>query len=159
MKRNDILKLASTILLCETAGIIGSFSTAASVKSWYPTLMKPDFNPPSWLFGPVWVTLYAMMGVALFLVWKKGIKKDPGRFAFWFFIVHLFVNASWSLIFFGLQSPLFALVVIAVLWQMIAVLLYHFYRINKIAGLLLVPYFLWVSFATVLNSFIWTLNP
>jgi len=159
MKKNDILRLVFSILLCEAAGIIGSFFTASSVTSWYTTLNKPSFNPPGWIFGPVWLTLYAMMGIALFLVWKKGLNRKPVKFAFIFFLAHLVLNAAWSIVFFGARSPLFALVIITVMWQMIAILIYLFYKIRKPAGLMLVPYFLWVSFATILNYFIWYLNP
>ncbi len=153
----NYLKLIISILLSLSAGALGGLATASSVGSWYATLEKPVFNPPSWLFGPVWTLLYIMMGIALFLIWR--IKDAPGkkRAMMWFWI-QLILNALWSPAFFGLESPLLGLVIIVPLWVAILMTIKAFYPINKLAGGLLIPYFLWVSFATILNASIWWLN-
>jgi len=158
-----ILKLLISIIISHSAGIIGSFFTVGSIDTWYQFIEKPIFNPPSWVFGPAWLTLYTLMGIALYFVWSfdkaqdKQLKKRV-QFAFMFFIVHLVVNASWSIVFFGLQNIFLALVVIVVLWCMILASIILFWRIDKRAAYLLVPYLLWVSFATLLNYSIWQLN-
>jgi tryptophan-rich sensory protein len=151
-------QLLGAILLCQLAGAIGSVFTASSVKSWYPTLIKPSFNPPSWLFGPVWITLYAMMGVALYLVWREKQAGKEVRLAMWIFLTQLAVNAAWSIVFFGLKNIGGALFVIVALWLMIAVSIWLFFPIKKAAAWLLAPYLLWVSFASVLNFALWRLN-
>lgn len=151
-------QLLGAILLCQLAGVIGSVFTASSVTTWYPALVKPSFNPPSWLFGPVWITLYAMMGVALYLVWREKQSGKEAQLAIWIFLTQLAVNSVWSIVFFGLKSTGTALVVIAVLWLLIAASIWKFYSIKKAAAWLLVPYLLWVSFASVLNYAIWRLN-
>lgn len=158
MTKNNWFKLIFSIAMSQTAGIVGSLFTAPAIPAWYASLNKPSFSPPNWLFGPVWVTLYALMGVALYLVWRNGLSEQKIKFAFWFFIAHLFMNAIWSIIFFGLQSPFWALVDIVVMWVMILVLIIKFWEINKTSSVLLVPYFFWVSFASVLNFAIWRLN-
>lgn len=142
------------VLLCHTAGIIGSFFTIDAIPTWYQTLHKPSFSPPNWVFGPVWLTLYTLMGAAVFLVWKKhGTIR-----AFWLFWVHLFFNALWSVLFFGLQSPRYALVDIGVLWVLLGITTVLFFRLSRVAGWLLVPYLLWVTFASILNMAIVLLN-
>ncbi len=144
------------IILCETAGIIGSFFTFQSVQEWYPTLNRPDFNPPSWVFGPVWTTLYALMGISAYLIFMSGKKESNS--ALFIFGGQLILNTLWSIAFFGLQSPFLAFLTIIVLWAMIVWTIYAFYQISKKAAVLLVPYILWVSFAAVLNYFIMILN-
>ena len=151
-------QLLGAILLCQLAGAIGSVFTASSVTTWYPILVKPSFNPPSWLFGPVWITLYAMMGVALYLVWREKQAGKETKQAIAVFLAQLAINSVWSIVFFGLKSTGAALVVIAVLWLLIAASIWKFYPIKKAAAWLLVPYLLWVSFASVLNYAIWRLN-
>ncbi|MFA6605337.1 MAG: TspO/MBR family protein, partial [Patescibacteria group bacterium] len=121
-------------------------------------LNKPSFNPPSWIFGPVWTTLYILMGIALYLIWQEGLKKAFVKNSFILFIVNLVLNSLWSITFFGLQNPALAFLVIVLLWITILVLIIRFYRINKLASYLLIPYLLWVSFASVLNFSIWQLN-
>jgi benzodiazapine receptor len=152
------LKLIVSIVLAGLAGFIGSFFTTSSVMSWYPTLIKPSFNPPSWLFGPVWTILYIMIGVSLYLVWTSKAKKKIKQKAYIIFGVQLILNSLWSIVFFGMQQPAGAFLVIALLWISIIYNALVFYRISKPAGYLLVPYFLWVSFASVLNFAIWMLN-
>ena len=152
------LQLAVSIIICQLAGIIGSVFTTSAIPTWFAGLKKPSFNPPSWLFGPVWITLYTMMGVSLYLVWQKRGEIKMAWPAIVFFLVHLVVNASWSIIFFGQKNPGMAFAVIILLWLMIVVSIALFYRINKTAGLLLIPYLFWVSFASVLNYSIWKLN-
>ncbi len=137
---------------------MGSFFTTSSVITWYPTLVKPSFNPPSWLFGPVWTILYIMIGVSLYLVWASKAKMKIKRKAYKIFGVQLILNSLWSIVFFGMQQPAGAFLVIALLWISIIYNALVFYRISKPAGYLLVPYFLWVSFASVLNFAIWILN-
>lgn len=155
---NKFLKLVIAVLACLLAGFLGSLFTTPQINGWYTTLNKPSFNPPNYLFGPVWTVLFILMGIALFLIWDKFKKNKTAKGAAVFFMVHLFVNTMWSIVFFGAQSPGLAFLIILVLWLMIAMLLIQFYKINKIAGYLLVPYLLWVSFATVLNYSIWQLN-
>lgn len=158
MRLNNIFKLVIAIAVSELAGIIGSFFTVSAIPTWYAGLVKPALNPPSWVFGPVWTTLYALMGVAAFLVWRMGWEKKDVRAALGVFGVQLFLNAVWSIIFFGLHSPGWALVDIAALWLAIIWTMVVFYKISKPAAYLLVPYFLWVSFASYLNYSIWISN-
>ncbi len=157
-KVKNIPTIISFILLCQLAGVLGSFFTLDSILTWYATLNKPSFNPPNWIFGPVWTTLYTMMGISLYLIGQKGLKNKKVKFAFWLFLVHLAVNTLWSIIFFGLQNLSLALVVIIILWILIIWTIYLFYKLNTIAAYLLIPYAFWVSFATILNYFILKLN-
>lgn len=150
------LYLIGFILLSESAGIIGSFFTIQSVQGWYLTLEKPDFNPPSWIFGPVWTSLYALMGVSAWLVFRS--RSGEKRFALTLFGVQLALNAIWSIAFFGLQSPLLGLSVIIPLWLILSWTILRFDRIDGWAAILLVPYILWVTFATLLNYYIFILN-
>ena len=158
MDKGDTLKLVVSILGCQVAGLIGGLFTASSVNTWYATLNKPSFNPPNWLFSPVWITLYFLMGVALFLVWRQGLRTEGVKIAISFFGVQLVLNISWSILFFGLKMPFLAFVAILILWVFILITLQKFTRISKLAGYLFVPYLLWVSFAAVLNFFLWSLN-
>lgn len=152
------LKPIFFILICEFAGIIGSAFTASSIGSWYRTLEKPSFSPPNWIFGPVWTLLYGLMGIAWYLVWQKRKENSFAQKASNIFIIHLFFNAIWSPIFFGAKMPGLALVDILIILAMIVLLIALFFRINKTAAILLLPYLAWVSFATVLNFQIWKLN-
>lgn len=157
MTKNNFGKLVASIALCQSAGIVGSFFTVSAIGNWYAFLNKPSFSPPNWLFAPVWLTLYTLMGIALFLVWKN-LNKKGAKFAFWFFLIHLAVNAVWSVIFFGLQNIALAFAVILLLWVMIAVLIKIFRPINRTASNLLIPYLVWVSIATFLNYSLMVLN-
>ena len=147
MKKGDTLKLVVSILVCQLAGVIGGLFTASSVGTWYTTLTKPSFNPPNWLFSPVWITLYFLMGVALFLVWRQGIQTEGVKIALIVFGLQLALNTLWSLLFFGLKMPLLAFIEIVILWCLILITLLKFLKISRLAGFLLVPYLLWVSFA------------
>ena len=147
----NLVKLIFCILITEGAGIVGSIFTMPSVRTWYQTLVKPSFNPPSWVFGPVWTVLFLLMGIALYLVWTK--KNN----LFWFWI-QLFLNILWSIFFFGLHSPLLAFYEIFLLWIAIIITIVKFWSYNKKAGILLLPYLLWVSFASFLNLTIAQLN-
>jgi len=149
-----IWKLIISILLPFVASAIGGFFTATSVSSWYSTLNKPGFNPPNWVFGPVWSILYLLMGISLYLAWLK--KSD--KYAFLIFGIQLFLNVLWSVLFFGLRQPLYAFIEIIFLFAAILIMIRYFYRISKEAAYLLLPYILWVGFAAVLNYFIVVLN-
>lgn len=151
-------KLIISIIICQLAGIIGSFFTVKSVSTWYLTLNKPSFTPPSWLFAPAWISLYFLMGIALFLIWSSSDSLKKRRPAFILFGLQLILNAFWSVAFFGLQSPLLGLIVIIILWIFILLTIIGFFKISKLAGWLLIPYILWVSFATALNLAILILN-
>jgi len=151
------IKLLVSLLLPQIAGGLGAFFTLSSVQTWYLTLNKPSWNPPSWLFGPVWTTLYVLMGIACFLLWKN--KHPLQKKALTLYFVQLFLNLLWSPAFFGAQNPLLGVVVIVPLWIGILFCILIFRQINSWAALLLVPYLLWVTFATVLNATIWYLNP
>ena len=155
---NNTLKLVAAIVVSELAGILGTVFTVSAIPTWYAILVKPALNPPSWIFGPVWTTLYALMGIAAFLVWKKGWDHKDVRKALAVFGLQLILNAVWSIIFFGLHSPLWALVDIALMWLAIVWTMILFYKISKPAMWLLVPYILWVTFASYLNYSIWILN-
>ncbi len=158
MKMNVILKLIVSLLACQLAGIIGGLFTGASVDTWYAALKKPGFTPPNWLFGPVWISLYLLMGISLFLVWKANIPAREKSWALAVFFIQLVLNVVWSYLFFYQKSPALGFSEILVLWIMILVTLVKFFPINRLASLLLVPYLLWVSFAAVLNYAIWHLN-
>jgi benzodiazapine receptor len=156
MKR--ALRILAFILVCELAGIIGSFFTAPSIPGWYAGLAKPPFNPPGWVFAPVWTILYALMGLAAYLVYEKGPQRSDVRKALVVFAGQLLLNALWSVVFFGTHLILGAAVVIILLWGMIVGTIWLFSRLSKAAAYLLVPYILWVSFATVLNISLYVLN-
>jgi len=149
-----LLPLAGFIALSFLAAVLGGWATARSVGAWYPTLVKPAWNPPAWLFGPVWSVLYLMMGIAAWRVWEKA--GWGGALAL--FCAQLALNALWSVCFFGLRNPLAGLVEIAFLWLTVAATLAVFMRVDRLAGALFIPYLLWVSFATLLNFTLWRLN-
>lgn len=153
---NKILKLLGTVTLTNLAGIIGSFATRANIPDWYQYLEKPPFNPPSWVFGPVWTALYTLMGISLYLVMQSGVRSKTRAYAA--FGVQLVLNALWSFAFFGAKSPELGIVVILPLLVAIAWTMYEFNRINKKAAWLLLPYLAWTSFATVLTISIAMLN-
>lgn len=157
-KINNAFKLIIAIGISELAGIIGSVFTMPSVTSWYVGIAKPAFNPPAWVFGPVWTTLFALMGIAAFLVWRKGLKRRDVKIVLGIFIGQLVLNTLWSIIFFGLHSPGGALVEIAFLWLAIVATIITFARVSKPAAWILAPYILWVSFAAYLNYAIWALQ-
>ena len=149
--------LVVSIAVCFLAAAIGGYATASSVDGWYADLVKPSWNPPNWIFGPVWSTLYLMMAIAAWLVWKnKGFEKS--KIALGWFVYQLLLNLLWSLLFFGLEQTGWAVVEIVALWTAIAITIVLFYQHSKLAAGLLVPYLLWVSFAAFLNYTIWSTN-
>lgn len=182
MRVSNLFKLVIAIGVSMGAGAIGSFFTTPAIQSgWYATLIKPTLNPPGWVFGPVWTTLYVLMGISLFLVWshdwkvvnplwkKSGKAWNPWSERLWrgdwqkanviaIFTIQLLLNIKWSLVFFALHSPMLAFLVIIALWISILYTIINFYRISKPAAWLLVPYILWVTFAIYLNYSIWMLN-
>lgn len=150
----DFGKLLVAIIVCQLAGAIGAIFTTPAIKGWYAGILKPSFNPPNWIFGPVWTTLFLLMGIALFLVWKKEAKS----YAIKIFGIQLVLNILWSVLFFGLKSPGAAFVEIIILLIAIYFTIREFNKISKPAAWLMAPYFLWVSFATILNYTIWFIN-
>ena len=161
--KNPTLKTVSlflfSILVCQLAGFIGSFFTIKAIPTWYALLNKPSFNPPNRIFAPVWTVLYLLMGIALFLILSRGLEKQPVRIAVGIFAGQLILNALWSIIFFGLRNPFLAFVEIIFLWFAILAAIIAFSRLSRIAAILLIPYLLWVTFAAVLNFYLWNLNP
>jgi tryptophan-rich sensory protein len=157
MKIVDILKLVTSIILCQLAGFLGSLFTIPAIPTWYQTLDKPFFTPPNWIFSPVWISLFILMGISLFFVWRRT---DHPKFkiAFIFFLIQLTLNILWSVVFFGLKSPLLGLFEILLLWIAILMTILNFFQVSKLAGVLLIPYLGWVSFATLLNFSLWILN-
>ena len=181
MKYNNAVKLFTSIIICELAGVIGSIFTVPQITYWYKALSKPSFNPPSWIFGPVWTILFILMGISLYLVWsKKWHVKNELRYkkkkawnslsqkflsGTWqkvnivlIFATQLVLNVLWSFIFFGAHNPGVAFFELLMLWFAILFTIVNFYRISKAAAYLLIPYILWVSFAGILNYFLWMLN-
>jgi benzodiazapine receptor len=157
MKRN-ILKLVASLIICQLAGIIGSFFTTPAIPIWYVSLEKPSFTPPDAVFSPVWITLFVLMGISLYFIWRELPRQQGAKIALYFFILQLVLNVCWSIIFFGLQNPFAAFIEIIILWIAILLTILVSFRVSKTAAILLIPYILWVSFAAVLNFFIWNLN-
>lgn len=157
LSMKKLVSLVLAIIICQFAGILGAFFTTPAIASWYVTLTKPSFSPPNWLFAPVWTTLYLLMGITLYLLWqaKKSKKRQQ---ALKFFFAQLIMNSLWSILFFGLHSPSLAFVEILLLLTLIALTFVKTQLVSKKAALLLVPYLLWVSFATILNLAIVLLN-
>ncbi len=155
---SESVKLIVSITICLFAGFLGSFFTIPAIPTWYATLIKPTFAPPNWLFFPVWTTLFVMMGISLYLVWRKGLEDQQVKNALVIFAVQLILNVLWSAAFFGLRSPLSGLIEISILWISIAYTIMIFMKVSRTAGLLLIPYIIWVSFAAIFNFFIWRLN-
>lgn len=153
-----ISKFVISIAVPLLAGFVGSLFTTPALPGWYASIIKPALTPPSWVFGPVWTTLFILMGIAAFLVWKRGLEKREVKVALSIFIIQLVLNALWSILFFGLQSPGAAFIDIIILWLAILFTIISFSKISKVAAWLLVPYILWVSFASYLNYSIYVLN-
>ncbi len=162
--KRDSLRLGISIAAPLIASVIGSIFTSESVSTWYQTIEKPSFSPPNWLFGPVWTTLYVMMGISLFLIWRATsttfLKDRQNRkiAAFIAFGSQLILNVLWSFIFFGLRSPQLAFAEIVILLISIVVTIVIFYKISRLAAVLMMPYAAWVTFASFLNLQIWLLN-
>lgn len=153
-----IFRLVVALIVPLIVGAIGGLATSSSLTDWYPTLQKPAWTPPNWVFGPVWTALYLMMGFAAWRVWMVGLLNRPVRLALILFGVQLALNLGWSLLFFGLQRPLLGLVDIVVLDVVLTITLIAFLRVDRLAGFLLAPYLMWSWFATALNSSLWWLN-
>jgi translocator protein len=152
-----LLKFISSIILCFSVAALGGIATYSSIPTWYAFLNKPIFSPPNWVFGPVWTILYFLMGISLYIVWDKKSKIKKNK-AIRIFILQLTLNLLWSVVFFGLHQPLLAFIVIVALWISIFMTIKYFYKISKMSSYLLVPYILWVSFASILNFAIVALN-
>ncbi|MEO0052595.1 MAG: TspO/MBR family protein [candidate division WOR-3 bacterium] len=155
--RRNLPKLLGSIVLPLIIGFAGSMFTRPSVDSWFATLKKPIFAPPNWLFAPAWTLLYIMMGIAFYLIWQQGYSVQL-RLAFAVYALQLILNLLWSLFFFGLHSPLLGFADIVILWIVVLINIILFYRLRRAAGLLLIPYILWLTFASVLNLSIVLLN-
>jgi tryptophan-rich sensory protein len=158
MKAKVIGKLIFSILICQGAGFAGSVFTTPSIPTWYATLTKPGFTPPNWLFAPVWTFLYLLMGITLFMIWQKIRDNGMAKWAMVVFFVQLALNVLWSILFFGLHNPFLAFIEIIVLWIAILTTILLTYRFSRFAGSILIPYLLWVSFASMLNFALWQLN-
>lgn len=154
----NFFKLVASILLCQLAGAIGAVFTASSVENWFPLLKKPFFSPPSWVFFPVWILLYTLMGISLYIIWEKGVQQREVKIGLLFFGIQLGLNIIWSYLFFGLRSPYYAFIEIILLWFAILLTIIQFRKISKTASYLLLPYILWVSFAMLLNYNLWIFN-
>lgn len=153
------VRIGVVLSTCLLVGYLSGMVTRDSITTWYPTLVKPSFNPPNWIFAPVWTILYIMMGVAGGMVWNRLEQETENvKKAFTFFIIQLALNAAWSVIFFYFHNPFLALIEVILFWLLIFETYNQFKKIDKTAGLLLIPYLAWVSFATVLNASIWWLN-
>lgn len=157
MKNVLLIKFLVSILLPLSLGAIAGIVTAQAIPEWYAALNRPSFNPPNWIFGPVWTTLYILMGISLFLIWKQEPGKERNR-AILIFLFQLLLNFVWSFIFFYFKLMGFALIEIILLWISIVLMLILFYKIKPIASYINIPYLLWVTFATVLNASYYFLN-
>lgn len=151
-------KIIIAVAVCLGIGLMSSFAVQSSIYTWYTTLNKPTFTPPNWVFAPVWTILYVLMGFAAGLVWSRGFYHKWVKTAIYHFIFQLLLNGLWSVVFFGFKNTGFALLIIIALLILIALTYKWFKIVNKTAAYLLIPYFLWVCFATVLNASIWFLN-
>lgn len=158
MKLNNTTKAIISIVGCELVGILGSAFTMSEIPTWYAGLNKSFINPPGWVFGPAWIILYALMGIALYLVWKSGAKRKQLTIAFSVFGLQLFLNTIWSGLFFRQHNPGLALIDIILMWGAIIATMILFHKISKPASHLLIPYILWVTFAGYLNYVVWAFN-
>ncbi|ASO04267.1 TspO/MBR related protein [Arenibacter algicola] len=156
--KKQLTYIAISVTVCLTIGFLSSFATQSSVNDWYLELNKPSFNPPNWIFAPVWTVLYIMMGVAAGIVWAKGFYHIWVKTALYHFGIQLLFNALWSIIFFGFKNPFAALLVILALLVLLIFTIKWFKVVSQTAALLLIPYLLWVCFATALNYKIWEMN-
>lgn len=150
------VKILLASLTCLLLGSLSGIATASAVNGWYASLLKPSWNPPNWIFGPVWTILYLLMGAAFALVWNETAKSS--KRALLLFVVQFVLNLLWSPLFFALARIDLALIEILVLWVFILLSIFSFYKVNRLAAWLLLPYFLWVSFASVLNATLVVLN-
>ena len=151
----NILSLTIFIVLAFAASAWGGLITSFYKEPWYSTIIKPSFNPPDWIFGPVWITLYIAMSVAFWLIWINPKKTEK---IIYIYFVHLLINGSWSLFFFGLHLILVSLIIIGVIIFLVVWLIKLYYPINKLSSFLMIPYLMWLSYAFILNFYIFTLN-
>ena len=154
----NLSALVAFVMLCELAGVIGSIFTISSIPTWYAVLRKPWFTPPNWLFGPIWLTLYFLMGISLYLVFESKRNKAKEKPALWAFGIQLFLNVLWSVLFFGMHYMFYGFIEIVLLWISIAVTIILFFKVSKVAAYLLLPYILWVTIAALLNYYVFILN-
>lgn len=157
-KKINVIKLISAVAICEAAGAVGAIFTTPKISTWYAGLNKPSFNPPSWIFAPVWTALFFLMGMAFYFIWEASAKNKKAKGALVIFGIQLALNILWSYLFFGLQNPFYAFIEIIILWLAIVASIIAFNKIDKKAAYLLLPYILWVSFAVFLNFSLWRLN-
>lgn len=155
----EILRLIVSIVIVFLAGTVGTLYTLKEITTWYVTLVKPSWTPPNWAFGPIWTTLYVLIGISLYLVWKQGLDRIEVRIALLVFAVQLILNVVWSLVFFGTHNIFGGLVLVILLWISILANIIVFYRISKPGGLILIPYLIWVTIASYLNYIVFVLNP
>ena len=158
MSWEDAFKLIVSIVASFAAGGIGSLFTFKAIPTWYQGLKKPPYTPPNWVFGPAWTTLYILMGISVFLVWQKGLVTNGAVLAFTLFWIQLSINAFWSIIFFGMKSKGGGVITIIILWLFILATIITSFQVSTWAGVLLIPYIVWVSIASYLNIGIWVLN-
>lgn len=158
LKKFQFFPFLISLLITLAIGFVAAFFTRPEIAGWYSTLKKPSFNPPPWLFAPVWTCLYILIAVAAYLIWKHRSRKPVYKVTRAIYFAQLFLNFSWSIVFFGMHQVLGAFIVIALLWVSIILTMYWFNKFNRIAGWLLLPYLLWVSFAGILNASIYLLN-
>jgi translocator protein len=158
MTSRNILRLIIALTISQLAGVVGALFSTSAIPTWYVSLNKPEINPPNWVFGPVWITLYFLMGLAAFMVWRVGVHTKGVRKALIVFGIQLVLNALWSVIFFGLHNPGLAFIHIILLWLSILWMMLLFVKISRPAAIMLIPYILWVSFAAYLNYSIWVIN-
>lgn len=154
-RRSNLARFVVSVVICETAGIIGSTFTISAIPNWYAALQKPWFTPPNWLFGPVWLTLYFLMGATLYILWGKRHRSGT---ALAVFAVQLALNAAWSAVFFGAHELFYGFAVIIALWLAILATMALSYRVSRSAAALLIPYIVWVTIASALNYYVWVLN-
>lgn len=157
-KLKEIPKLIASVFIVFISGAVGTLATLPQITTWYAALAKPSWTPPNDWFGPIWTTIYILIGIALFLVWRQGLERRDVRFTIGIFAVQLVLNILWSLVFFGLHSILGGFILICLLWIAILANMIAFYVISKPAGLLFIPYIIWVSIASYLNYSVLLLN-
>ena len=153
-----IFRILVVVVTCLVVGYFSGMVTRLAITTWYPTLVKPSFNPPNWIFAPVWTTLYILMGIALYIVWKSTATASIKQTAILLFVVQLTLNFFWSILFFKFQLTGWAFVEIIAMWVAILFTILWFGKISSTAAWLLVPYICWVSFASLLNYSIYKLN-
>lgn len=155
---NNTIKIIISVIGCELVGILSIPFTLVSIPTWYKTLNKPFFSPPNWIFGPVWILLYFLMGISASMIWIKGIQNKKVKVALMMFLFQLGANFLWSILFFGFHSPFLAFLDIIVLWLALIITTVKFSELSRTAGYLLIPYIIWVTFASLLNFSIIVLN-